>query len=156
LYPCDGSTEAPVPPKEKPDAGITSNEQGIMDISKDRNNDVNITTRKNEDPYGSPVEPSEPSGPSANLNDESKSVEGTSKDVNDTNGILHNPHEADDQNTNNDISKEIDNNATNPILPAYVYRLGYSDRFACKYCNIRDDKWGMIKHYHPEEEGEKQ
>ena len=32
-------------------------------------------------------------------------------------------------------------------LPDSIYRLGHSDKWACKYCNLRDDKWGMIKHY---------
>jgi hypothetical protein len=27
-----------------------------------------------------------------------------------------------------------------------IYRLGHSDKWACKNCNLRDDKWGMIKH----------
>jgi hypothetical protein len=72
----------------------------------------------------------------------------TSNDLNDTNGILHNSADPVVQNTtNNDVSNETDNN---PILPRYVYRLGRSDRFACKYCSIVDDKWGMIKHYHAE------
>jgi hypothetical protein len=35
-------------------------------------------------------------------------------------------------------------------LPAYIYRLGQSDKFACKLCRIRDDKWGMVKHIHEE------
>ena len=150
----DGSRQGRVPSKENPDAQITSNKQYLTDISeKDPNNDVNITTGKNENPSASRIEPSEPSEPSANLNgneDESNSVEGPSK------RILNNAHDAAHRNTNNDVSNEIDNNTTNPILPAYVYRLGHSDRFACKYCNIRDDKWGMIKHYHPEVERDKQ
>jgi hypothetical protein len=142
----DGSRQASVPSRENLDAVITSNKHHISDISeKDPSNYVNITTCKNENPSVSPVEPPAPSAPSASHSgDEGKSVEGTSK------GILHNLHEAAHQNTNNDVSRD------NPILPAYVYRLGHSDRFACKYCNIRDDKWGMIKHYHPEVEGGKQ
>jgi hypothetical protein len=77
-----------------------------------------------------------------------------SNDLNDTNGILNNPDDPEPQNTPcNDISNEIVNNITNPNLPAHVYRLGNSDIFACKSCNIRDDKWGMIEHYHPKEEG---
>jgi hypothetical protein len=35
-----------------------------------------------------------------------------------------------------------------PILPSYVHRLGRSDKFRCDLCSVRDDKWGMIKHYH--------
>ncbi len=36
-----------------------------------------------------------------------------------------------------------------PILPSYVYRSGlHSDRFACRYCKVADDKWGMAKHFH--------
>jgi hypothetical protein len=31
-------------------------------------------------------------------------------------------------------------------IPDSIYRLGHSDRWACKNCNMRDDKWGMIKH----------
>jgi hypothetical protein len=72
----------------------------------------------------------------------------SSNDMSGTNGILHKPPE------NSACSKvPNDKNTTNPKLPPYVYRLGHSDRFACKLCNIRDDKWGMIKHYHPEGEG---
>ncbi|MGB6529674.1 MAG: hypothetical protein WBF33_16320, partial [Candidatus Nitrosopolaris sp.] len=37
-------------------------------------------------------------------------------------------------------------------LPPYIYRLGHSDKFACKLCRIRDDKWGMAKHFHEESE----
>jgi hypothetical protein len=151
----DGSRGTPNSSEENLDAEITGGEHHLSDISdKDPNNDVNITTGKNENQRTSPVEPSEPSEPSANLNgneDESKCIEVTSKSVNTTNAILHIPHEAAHENT--DMSNEIDNN---PILPAYVYRLGHSDRFGCKYCIIRDDKWGMTKHYHPEVEGSKQ
>jgi hypothetical protein len=59
--------------------------------------------------------------------------------------------------TSDDVPNEIVNNSstTSPILPPYVYRLGNSDKFACRLCNIRDDKWGMINHYHPEGEGKK-
>jgi hypothetical protein len=77
-----------------------------------------------------------------------------SNDMNDTSCILHNPSESVPQNTtSNDISGDTANHITNPKLPPYVFRLGSSDKFACKYCNIRDDKWGMIGHYHAEEEG---
>jgi hypothetical protein len=137
------NSDAPIPSEENHD-------HDIIDISGKDPSDVNITTQKDENPSVSPVEPSEPSEPSANLTsneDESKSVEGTAKSVNGTNGIFHNPHEPAHQNRNSDVSKEIDNDNH---LPAYVYRLGHSDRFACKYCKIRDDKWGMTKHYHPE------
>jgi hypothetical protein len=64
--------------KENLDAETTGSKQHKFNISeKDRNNDVNITRRKNENPSAIPVKPSEPSEPSANLNgieDESKSV----------------------------------------------------------------------------------
>jgi hypothetical protein len=83
--------------------------------------------------------------------DESENNEannGTPNDMNDPNGILHNSAEPTVQNTNGIVSGDT----TNPKLPPYVYRLGHSDRFACKYCSIKDDKWGMIKHYHAEEE----
>ena len=74
-------------------------------------------------------------------------------DSNGMNGILHNSVEPTVQNIeNNEI---VSSNTTNPRLPLYVYRLGHSDRFACRLCNIRDDKWGMINHYHPEGEGKK-
>jgi hypothetical protein len=77
--------------------------------------------------------------------------DGTSNGLNGTNGILHNSADPVVQNTTNiDVSNETDNNA---VLPPYVYRLGSSDRFACKYCSIVDDKWGMIKHYHAEVKG---
>jgi hypothetical protein len=33
------------------------------------------------------------------------------------------------------------------IIPDSIYRLGHSDKWACKNCNIRDDKWYMIKHH---------
>jgi hypothetical protein len=75
-------------------------------------------------------------------------------DMNDTSGILHNPSESVPQNTtSNDTSGDMANHTTNPKLPPYVFRLGNSDKFACKYCKIRDDKWGMIEHYHAEAEG---
>jgi hypothetical protein len=32
-------------------------------------------------------------------------------------------------------------------LPDSIYRLGHSDRWACNSCKLRDDKWGMMKHY---------
>ena len=87
-------------------------------------------------------------------NQNSDACHGTPNGMNGMNGILHNPDGPAPQNISNDISNEIVNNSnsTNPKLPPYVYRLGHSDRFACKLCNIRDDKWGMIKHYHPEGE----
>jgi hypothetical protein len=84
--------------------------------------------------------------------DESENNEannGTPNDMNDANGILHNSVEV--QNTNGVVGGSSD--TTNPKLLPYVVRLGHSDRFACKYCSIRDDKWGMIKHYHAEGEG---
>jgi hypothetical protein len=31
-------------------------------------------------------------------------------------------------------------------IPASIYRLGHSDRWACKDCNIRGDKWFMLTH----------
>jgi hypothetical protein len=82
----------------------------------------------------------------------------TANDTNDTNGILRNPDGPAPENiTSDDVPNEIVNNSstTSPILPPYVYRLENSDRFACTLCNIRDDKWGMINHYHPEGEGKK-
>ena len=42
-----------------------------------------------------------------------------------------------------------------PTLPSYVYRLGHSDKFACRQCRIRDDKWGMAKHFHAEDSNER-
>ncbi|MGC1932636.1 MAG: hypothetical protein WA667_26990 [Candidatus Nitrosopolaris sp.] len=81
--------------------------------------------------------------------------QGIPNDPNDMNGILHNSDGPTPQNiTSNDVTNEIvnKNSTTNPKLPPYVFRLGHSDRFACKFCNIRDDKWGMINHYHPEGE----
>jgi hypothetical protein len=39
----------------------------------------------------------------------------------------------------NDIDAEI-------IIPDSIYRLGNSDKFACKNCRLKDDKWGMIRH----------
>lgn len=36
-----------------------------------------------------------------------------------------------------------------PTLPSYVHRSApQSDRFVCRYCKITDDKWGMAKHSH--------
>lgn len=52
--------------------------------------------------------------------------------------------------TTNDISGDTANHITNPKLAPYVFRLGSSDKFACKYCKITDDKWGMKQHYHAE------
>jgi hypothetical protein len=71
----------------------------------------------------------------------------SSNGMNGMNGILHNPDGPAPQNiTSNDVSNEIVNNSTtNPILPPYVYRLGRSDRFAYRLCNIRDDTWGMVR-----------
>ena len=63
----DGSRQASSPSKENSDAEITRNEQNLTNIfERDPSNDINITTRKNENPSTSPVEPSEPSEPSAN------------------------------------------------------------------------------------------
>jgi hypothetical protein len=31
-------------------------------------------------------------------------------------------------------------------VPATIYRLGHSDRWACKDCNIKGDKWFMLTH----------
>jgi hypothetical protein len=31
-------------------------------------------------------------------------------------------------------------------VPDLIYRLGHSDKWTCKNCNIRDDKWCMLKH----------
>jgi len=109
--------------------------------------------------------------------------EGSPNDLNGMNGNLRNYDGPVSQNlTSNDVSeidktttqnndechgtpfldKPSENSACNnvpndkdPKLPPYVYRLGHSDRFACKLCNIRDDKWGMMNHYHPKEEGKK-
>jgi DNA-binding transcriptional ArsR family regulator len=39
----------------------------------------------------------------------------------------------------NDIDAEI-------VIPDSIYRLGNSDKFACKNCRLKDDKWGMIRH----------
>ena len=32
------------------------------------------------------------------------------------------------------------------IIPEGVYRIGRTDRFGCKFCNVKDDKWGIAKH----------
>lgn len=32
------------------------------------------------------------------------------------------------------------------ILPDGVYRIGRTDKFGCKFCNVKDDRWGMAKH----------
>jgi hypothetical protein len=91
-------------------------------------------------------------GESESLNNDAR--QGIPNDPNDLNGILHNSAEPMIQNTeNNEI---VSGNTTNLKLPAYVYRLGRCDRFACKLCNVRDDKWGMVEHYHAEGEGKKQ
>jgi hypothetical protein len=76
---------------------------------------------------------------------------GTSNDSNYMNGLLDKPRE---NSTCNNVPN--DNTTNKPTLPPYVYRLGHSDRFACKFCSIRDDKWGMVKHHHPEAAGKKQ
>jgi hypothetical protein len=34
----------------------------------------------------------------------------------------------------------------NFILPEGVFRIGKTDKFGCKFCNVQDDKWGMAKH----------
>jgi hypothetical protein len=39
----------------------------------------------------------------------------------------------------NDIAAEV-------VIPDSIYRLGNSDKFACKDCRLKDDKWGMIRH----------
>ncbi len=39
----------------------------------------------------------------------------------------------------NDLDGEV-------VIPDSIYRLGHSDKWACENCNIRDDKWCMIKH----------
>jgi hypothetical protein len=31
-------------------------------------------------------------------------------------------------------------------IPDSIYRLGHSDKFACKNCSLKDDKWGIIRH----------
>jgi hypothetical protein len=31
-------------------------------------------------------------------------------------------------------------------VPATIYRLGHSDTWACKDCNIKGDKWFMLTH----------
>jgi hypothetical protein len=31
-------------------------------------------------------------------------------------------------------------------IPDSIYRLGHSDKWACKNCSLKDDKWGMIRH----------
>jgi hypothetical protein len=31
-------------------------------------------------------------------------------------------------------------------IPNSIYRLGHSDKWACKNCNVKDDKWFMLKH----------
>jgi hypothetical protein len=31
-------------------------------------------------------------------------------------------------------------------IPDSIYRLGHSDLFACKNCNVKGDKWFMMKH----------
>jgi hypothetical protein len=75
-----------------------------------------------------------------------------SNGMNGMNGILHNPDVPAPQNiTSNEVSNKTDKATTdNPKLPEYVYRLGHSDRFACRLCNVIDDRWGMEKHYHAE------
>jgi DNA replicative helicase MCM subunit Mcm2 (Cdc46/Mcm family) len=38
-----------------------------------------------------------------------------------------------------------------PILPPYVHRMyAGSDMFVCEYCSIKQDRWGMATHFHPE------
>jgi hypothetical protein len=32
------------------------------------------------------------------------------------------------------------------VVPDSIYRLGHSDKWACKNCNMKDDKWCMLKH----------
>jgi hypothetical protein len=39
-------------------------------------------------------------------------------------------------------------------LPPTVYRVGHSDEFACTNCKLRDDKWGMLNHFHYDGHGE--
>ena len=31
------------------------------------------------------------------------------------------------------------------VIPDSIYRLGHSDRWACKNCNTKGDKWFMLK-----------
>ena len=110
-----------------------------------------IVITKRSDIGKMPFEPLEPfdmrgDGPINDAHDK------TSNGLNDTNGILHKPPE---NSTCNNVPNDK-NTITNAKLPPYVYRLGHSDRFACNLCSLKDDKWGMIKHYHPEGEGKKQ
>jgi hypothetical protein len=32
------------------------------------------------------------------------------------------------------------------MFPEGVYRIGMTDTIGCKFCNVKDDKWGMAKH----------
>jgi hypothetical protein len=43
----------------------------------------------------------------------------------------------------NIVSDDLDGEV---VIPDSIYRLGHSDKWACKNCNIRDDKWCMVKH----------
>jgi hypothetical protein len=40
---------------------------------------------------------------------------------------------------------------TELVLPSYVFRLNpHSDLFGCKHCKIKQDRWGMMSHFHDE------
>jgi hypothetical protein len=71
----------------------------------------------------------------AKMSDNSEANNGTPNDSNDMNGILH-----------NSVEPTVQNIENNEIVSSNT--LGHSDRFACKYRNIIDEKWGMIKSYH--------
>jgi hypothetical protein len=142
--------------------------------SESPNNDVNDGTSNglngrvesvNDTRQGSPNGLNDMNGISGNSdepvpqnlprNDVSNEIDNPTRSPNDTNytnGILNKPPE----NSTCNIIHNDKNTITNPKLPPYVYRLGRSDRFACKLCRIKDDKWGMATHSHRQGEGEKQ
>ena len=63
---------------------------------------------------------------------------GPSDDTDDTDDTLSTlqGHEPSDKNLKESLT-----------MSESIYRLGHSDKWACRNCNLRDDKWGMIKHH---------
>jgi hypothetical protein len=64
------------------------------------------------------------------------------KEINEDDGHSVEPSEGSDP--SGQVIEE--SSITDQKIPASIYRLGHSDKWACKNCNLRDDKWGMIKH----------
>jgi hypothetical protein len=99
-------------------------------IASDNPNDINEFERSCR---------SQPEGSFAKTQ-KNRAQNGGSSDTSDTLHVL-------EGNPENDIEQSSsEQQQQQQQIPDSIYRLGHSDKWACKNCNLRDDKWCMVKH----------